>query len=204
MNAPARAWVSGEGAPMVHYIDPQLQRRAVKLMPADYYIGDDEVAIVTVLGSCVAACMRDPVLGIGGMNHFMLPDGDADGGSGARYGSYAMELLINGLLKRGARRERLEAKVFGGGNVLQGFTANPVGTRNSEFVLAYLEAEHIPVLAQDLQGIHPRKVCYFPGSGSALVKRLPHAHDEALVKEESLYKRTLTKAPPRGGVELFD
>jgi chemotaxis protein CheD len=204
VNAPARQWVSGEGQRMIHYIDPQLQRRAVKLMPADYYIGDDEVAIVTVLGSCVAACMRDPVLGIGGMNHFMLPDGDADGGSGARYGSYAMELLINGLLKRGARRERLEAKVFGGGNVLQGFTSNPVGTRNSEFVLAYLEAERIPVLAQDLQGIHPRKVCYFPASGSALVKRLPHAHDEALVKEESLYKRSLTKAPPRGGVELFD
>lgn len=204
MNAPPRRWVSGEGQPMVHYVDPQLQRRAVKLMPADYYIGDDEVAIVTVLGSCVAACMRDPVLGIGGMNHFMLPDGDADGGSGARYGSYAMELLINGLLKRGARRERLEAKVFGGGNVLQGFTANPVGTRNSEFVLAYLAAEGIPVLAQDLQGVHPRKVCYFPASGSALVKRLPHAHDEALAKEEHLYKRTLTKAPPRGGVELFD
>lgn len=204
MNVPARRWVSGEGQPMVDFVDPQLARRAVKLLPADYFIGDDEVAIVTVLGSCVAACLRDPAAGIGGMNHFMLPDGDADGSSGARYGSYSMELLINGLLKRGARRERLEAKLFGGGNVLQGFTANPVGTRNAEFALSYLKTERIPILAQDLQGIHPRKVCYFPASGSALVKRLPHAHGETLASEESLYKRNLNKATPRGGVELFD
>jgi chemotaxis protein CheD len=204
VSAVPAGFVSGEGQRMIHYIDPQLKRRAVKLLPADYYVGDDDVAIVTVLGSCVAACMRDPVLGIGGMNHFMLPDGDADGGSGARYGSYAMELLINGLLKRGARRERLEAKVFGGGNVLQGFTSNPVGTRNSEFVIRYMQAERIPVLAQDLLGIHPRKVCYFPGTGSAMVKRLPHAHDEALVKEEKAYQSKLSRAVPAGGVELFD
>lgn len=204
MNAPIRRWISGEGQTMAHYVDPQLQRRAVKLLPADYFIGDDEVAIVTVLGSCVAACMRDPVLRVGGMNHFMLPSGNADGGSGARYGSYAMELLINGLLKRGARRERLEAKVFGGGNVLQGFTSNPVGTRNAEFVLAYLAAERIPILARDLLGIHPRKVCYFPASGSALVKRLPHAHDETVVTQESQYKRSLAAAKSVGDVELFD
>lgn len=206
MSVPALKLVSGVGNPMIHYVDPQLQRRAVKLMPADFYIGTDEVAIVTVLGSCVAACIRDPLTDFGGMNHFMLPDGDADasGGSGARYGSYAMELLINGLLKRGARRERLEAKVFGGGNVLQGFTSNPVGTRNAEFVLRYLAEEGIAVLAQDLQGIHPRKVCYFPGSGSVLVKRLPHAHDDTVIKEETQYKRTLAQKLPRGGVELFD
>jgi chemotaxis protein CheD len=204
VSVTARRVLSGEGQQMVHYMDPQLQRRAVKLLPADYYIGDDDIAIVTVLGSCVAACIRDSTLNLGGMNHFMLPDGDADGGSGARYGSYSMELLINGLLKRGARRERLESKVFGGGNVLQGFTSNPVGTRNAEFVLRYLKAERIPVLAQDLLGIHPRKVCYFPGTGSALVKRLPHAHDDALVKAEKDYQRKLAKAIPAGGVELFD
>ncbi len=204
MSAVARTVYSGEGQQMVHYIDAQLQRRAVKLLPADYYIGDDDIAIVTVLGSCVAACIRDPAIGIGGMNHFMLPDGDADGGSGARYGSYSMELLINGLLKRGARRERLEAKVFGGGNVLQNFTHNLVGTRNSDFVLRYLADERITVLAQDLLGIHPRKVCYFPGTGSALVKRLPHAHDDALVREEKDYQRTLARAAPVGAVELFN
>lgn len=204
MSAVARTVYSGEGQQMVHYIDAQLQRRAVKLLPADYYIGDDDIAIVTVLGSCVAACIRDPAIGIGGMNHFMLPDGDADGGSGARYGSYSMELLINGLLKRGARRERLEAKVFGGGNVLQNFTHNLVGTRNSEFVLRYLADEKITMLAQDLLGIHPRKVCYFPGTGSALVKRLPHAHDDALVREEKDYQRTLAHSAPVGAVELFN
>ena len=204
MSAVARTVYSGEGQQMAHYIDAQLNRRAVKLLPSDYYIGDDDVAIVTVLGSCVAACIRDPTIAIGGMNHFMLPDGEADGGSGARYGSYAMELLINGLLKRGARRERLQAKVFGGGNVLQNFTHNLVGTRNSEFVLRYLADENVAILAQDLLGIHPRKVCYFPGTGSALVKRLPHVHDDALVRDEKKYQRTLARAVPSGAVELFD
>lgn len=204
MNATAAAVFSGEGNRMAHYIDVQLQRRVVKLLPADYYIGDDDVSIVTVLGSCVAACIRDAQSGLGGMNHFMLPDGAADGSSGARYGSFSMELLINGLLKRGARRERLEAKVFGGGNVLKGFTSNPVGTRNSEFVLEYLKIEGIPIVAQDLLGIHPRKVCYFPGTGSALVKRLPHAHDDEVARDESAFQRTLAKKLPSGGIELFD
>ena len=199
MSTPARH-LKG---PMPYY-DVQLQMDALKLMPADYVVTDRDIALSTVLGSCVAACMRDPVLRIGGMNHFMLPDGgDADDTS-ARYGSYAMELLINELLKAGARRERLEAKVFGGGNVLKSFTTNPVGTRNAEFVIAYLKAERIPVVAQDLGSIHPRKVWYIPATGKVLVRRLPHAHDTAVASEEIAYRNQLKQQPSAGGVELFD
>lgn len=199
MSTPART-LKG---PMPYY-DVQLQMDALKLMPADYVVTSKDIALSTVLGSCVAACMRDPVLRIGGMNHFMLPDGgDADDTS-ARYGSYAMELLINELLKAGARRERLEAKVFGGGNVLKSFTTNPVGTRNAEFVIAYLKAERIPVVAQDLGSIHPRKVWYIPATGKVLVRRLPHAHDTAIASEEIAYRNQLKQQPSAGGVELFD
>lgn len=185
------------------YFDVQLQMDALKLMPADYVVTSKEIALSTVLGSCVAACMRDPVLRIGGMNHFMLPDGGGDDTS-ARYGSYAMELLINELLKAGARRERIEAKVFGGGNVLKSFTTNPVGTRNAEFVIAYLKAERIPVVAQDLGSIHPRKVWYIPSTGKVLVRRLPHAHDTTVATEEIAYRNQLRQQPAAGGVELFD
>jgi chemotaxis protein CheD len=199
MNVPART-LKG---PMP-YFDVQLQMEALKLMPADYVVTAKNIALSTVLGSCVAACMRDPVLQIGGMNHFMLPDGGDGDDTSARYGSYAMELLINELLKNGARRERLEAKVFGGGNVLKSFTVNPVGTRNAEFVIAYLKAERIPVVAQDLGSIHPRKVWYIPATGKVLVRRLPHAHDTTVATEEIAYRNQLRQQPSAGGVELFD
>lgn len=186
------------------YFDVQLQMDALKLMPADYVVTDREVALSTVLGSCVAACIRDPVMRIGGMNHFMLPDGGDGDDTSARYGSYAMELLINDLLKSGARRDRLEAKVFGGGNVLKSFTVNPIGTRNAEFVIAYLRAERIPVVAQDLGSIHPRKVWFIPSTGKVLVRRLPHAHDTTVTTEEIAYRNRLKQQPKAGGVELFD
>lgn len=185
------------------YYDTQLQMDALKLMPADYAVTAKDIALSTILGSCVSACIRDPVLRIGGMNHFMLPDsGDADDVS-ARYGGYAMELLINELIKAGARRERFEAKLFGGGNVLKGFTSNPVGTRNAEFATEYLRAERINVLAQDLGGIHPRKIWYMPASGKVLVRRLPHAHDTNVATEEIAYRTRITQQPVAGGVELF-
>ena len=190
---------------VLRYRDPQFQVPAAKLLPTQYLVVDDGTALVTVLGSCIAACIRDPMLQIGGMNHFMLPDGQAGDGAPARYGSYAMEVLINDLLKRGANRSRLEAKVFGGGNVLKGFTNNPVGTRNAEFVLNYLKAEQIPVVAEDLRGIHPRKIWFFPGTGRVVVQRLPHAHEEAeIAAAESAVRARLAKAPVTGAVELFE
>jgi chemotaxis protein CheD len=183
------------------YYDAALQTRAIKLLPADYAISDEPLAIVTLLGSCVAACLYDPMLRVGGMNHFMLPDGEADTGN-ARYGAHAMELLINALLKRGARRARLLAKVFGGGNVLRGFH-DPIGSRNARFVLGYLDAERIPVQASDLGDIHPRKVAFFVQSGRTLVRRLPATRDRELVDVERAYREQLSHRPRGGSVELF-
>ena len=194
--------VAAELAPGSYY-DSALQTRAIRLLPADYIVTDQPLALVTLLGSCVAACLYDPALSIGGMNHFMLPGGAGNDATCARYGANAMELLINDLLKRGARRPRLLAKVFGGGNVLSGFHSDPIGTRNARFVLEYLAAEHIPVMAQDLGDIHARKVGFYPQSGRTLVRRLPATRDDGIVDaERALYGR-LTRAPASGGVELF-
>lgn len=151
------------------YYDRTFDCDAAKILPGEYYFTHKDMMIVTVLGSCVSACIRDRVSGIGGMNHFMLPDGgnDADSPISAsmRYGTYAMEILINDVLKAGARRENLEAKVFGGGNVLRGFIAINVGERNAQFVRDYLKAENIRVVAEDLNDIYPRKVYFFPRTG---------------------------------------
>jgi len=184
------------------YFDTALQTRAIRLLPADYLVTDEPVALVTLLGSCVAACLYDPVLGLGGMNHFMLPGGDANDASSARYGANAMELLINDLLKRGARRQRLQAKVFGGGNVLSGFHSDPIGTRNADFVVTYLAAEKIPVLARDLGDNQARKVGFFVRTGRSFVKRLPPTRDGVVEAERALYGR-LARAPAAGSVELF-
>jgi chemotaxis protein CheD len=161
--------------------------------------------LVTVLGSCVAACVRDVDLGIGGMNHFMLPDdGGRDAvGTSARYGTYAMEVLINHLIKMGARRNRLEAKVFGGGAVMESLSSSNVGVRNAEFVLKYLKTEKIPVVAKDLLDSYPRKVYYFPENGRVLVKKLHRVHNETLFTREANYKSKLSTADVAGDIELF-
>lgn len=183
------------------YFDSALQTRAIKLLPADYLVTGQPVPLVTLLGSCVAACVYDTAVQLGGMNHFMLPDG-TPGDVCARYGAHAMELVINDLLKLGARRSRLQAKVFGGGNVLRGF-ADPIGTRNAEFVLDYLDAERIPIVAQDLGDIFPRKICFFAQSGRALVRRLPATREREVADVELAYRSRLSGAPASGGVELF-
>ena len=188
--------------PTGSYFDPALGTQAIRLLPADYMATDAPVALVTLLGSCVAACLYDPALQLGGMNHFMLPGGDINDATSARYGVNAMELLINDLLKRGARRQRLQAKVFGGGNVLSGFHSDPIGTRNANFVQAYLAAEGIPVVASDLGDNQARKVCFFVQSGRSLVKRLPATRDDVVDAERALYGR-LARAPAAGTVELF-
>lgn len=182
------------------YYDPALDADVIKLLPAEWRVSSEPLALATVLGSCVAACLYDPIAKVGGMNHFMLPDA-APGDGSARYGAHAMELLINGLLKHGAMRSRLQAKVFGGGNVLPGMTLDPIGTRNGNFVLNYLTAERIPIVAQDLFGVQPRKVCFFVRTGRTLVKRLPAAGEIARV--ERAYRSQLAQKPVAGSVELF-
>ncbi len=188
------------------YFDRTFDCQAAKILPGEYYFTNKDMLIVTVLGSCVSACIRDRVTGLGGMNHFMLPDGGGDGSpvsASARYGTYAMEILINDLLKAGARRENLEAKVFGGGAVLKGFTAINVGERNAAFVLNFLKVEKIRVVAEDLNDIYPRKVYFFPRTGKVLVKKLMQSHNDTLVKREIEYASRLKVAPVAGDIDLF-
>ena len=147
------------------YRDPRFDAVAVKVFPGDHYVtADAGEMLVTILGSCVTACIRDPLAGVGGMNHFMLPESAGSGWDTAsasmRYGNVVMERLINDILKRGGARERLEIKVFGGGNVMNGTTN--IGHRNAEFVEEYLAAEGLPIAAHHLRGNLPRRVHYFP------------------------------------------
>lgn len=187
------------------YYDRAFDCDAAKILPGEYYHTGKDMLIVTVLGSCVSACIRDRVSGHGGMNHFMLPDGGDSGPVSAsmRYGTYAMEVLINELLKTGARRENLDAKVFGGGAVLKGFTAINVGERNATFVINYLKTEKIRVLAEDLNDIYPRKVYFFPRSGKVLVKKLMQSHNNTLEQRERDYARRLKVEPVGGAIDLF-
>ena len=185
------------------YKDHHFQYDAVKVLPGEYFVSADDMVLMTVLGSCISACIWDGRVRAGGMNHFMLPDGDAGDGFG-RYGSYAMELLINEMLKRGARRESMQAKVFGGAQVMAGFTSMNVGERNTKFVLDYLATERIPVVSQDVLDRHPRKVCFFPVTGKALVKRLAHSHPETLAVEERKGNAAVVARSTFGGsVDLF-
>lgn len=184
-----------------HYFDRDVGRMAIKLLPSEYYVTTDHTVLSTVLGSCVAACLHDAQAGVAGMNHFMLPDDGEPGGGSMRYGAYAMDVLVRELVRAGARRERLQAKVFGGGAVLAGMTTLNIGDRNADFVLRYLKAEEIRVAAQDLRGPHARRVSYFPVGGLALVRRLTRQDDEVSVaRDERALARaiaTSARAPAR-------
>lgn len=189
------------------YFDRKHETEAARVLPGEYYATDQNMLLVTVLGSCVTACIRDRQNGIGGMNHFMLPDGRIDendpSSMSARYGIYAMEILINHIIKIGARRANLEAKVFGGGNVMPGLIEANVGERNAEFVLGFLETENIPIVARDLVDIYPRKVHYFPSTGKVFVRKLRDLPDSAIIERERNYSLRLPKASIGGAIELF-
>jgi len=189
------------------YYDNHFSMEAAKIMPGEYYATTRDMLVVTVLGSCVSVCLRDKATGIGGMNHFMLPHSDNDPQNpvsvSARYGSYAMEMLINHLIKLGAKRNNFEAKVFGGGNVLRGFTVTNVGARNADFALDFLHSEKIKIVAEDLLDIYPRKVYYFPKTGRALIKKLKSVHNNTIVDRERDYESRLDYAKMEGDVELF-
>lgn len=195
----------GEHLATNRYFDPTFNSEAVKVLPGEYTVTTTNMLQVTVLGSCVSACIRDREKGIGGMNHFMLADAaeQAPNSASARYGTYAMEILINHLLKLGARRGSLEAKVFGGGRVMAALANSNVGERNCSFVLDFLKTEGIFVSAQDLLDVHPRKVYFFPASGRVLVKKLTRLHNDTLLRRESEYAARLTETPASGEIELF-
>ena len=185
------------------FFDHHFQHNAVKVLPGEYFVARESLVIMTVLGSCIAACLWDSRMHVGGMNHFMLPEADGGDASG-RYGSYAMELLINEMMKLGARRETLQAKIFGGGQVMANFTTTNVGERNTRFVRDYLATERIPVVSEDVLDICPRKVVFFPVTGKAMVKRLAHAHPEELVAQEKRGNAaTVAQTTAGGSVDLF-
>lgn len=188
------------------------QRRVVtaKILPGEFYVTRNTEWIATTLGSCVSACIWDSAAAIGGMNHFMLPLTEEQShkvtwgnvaSDATRYGNYAMEHMINELLKHGASRERLQAKVFGGARVLRHLT--DVGERNAEFVLNYLREEKIALVGEDLLDVFPRKVLFDPISGKVLLKHLRSMHNDTITSRERLYQDGLDKAPVGGDVELF-
>lgn len=178
----------------------------VKVFPGEFYVTAkaDEV-LVTVLGSCVAACIRDTRTGIGGMNHFMLPHSQAGRWAGdmqsTRFGNFAMEKLINELMKAGCSRDSLEIKVFGGGNVTD--TANAIGTENSEFILRYLEAEGLRCVAQDLGGQLPRRIHYTPSTGKVVRRLLGASELSAVARDENEYVSRLSTRSTGGDIQLF-
>ena len=188
--------------------DPNQACTVVKILPGEFYVSREDEQVGTVLGSCVSACIHDPVRHLGGMNHFMLPEpkgaGDswsAANGRAARYGSEAMEQLINALIKAGSRREDFSIKLFGGGRVLAQMT--DVGKRNIEFVHRYLATEALRVVAEDLGDVYPRQVQFYPQSGRVRVRQLRRQGDAALVAGESSYLKQLANDPIQGEVELF-
>jgi len=183
------------------FYDAHFKNDAVKILPGEYFVHHEDLLIMTTLGSCIAACLWDRNAKVGGMNHFMLPEGSGDSG---RYGSYAMELLINEMMKRGASRTTMEAKVFGGGQVISGMNSMNVGERNTEFVIEYLKTERIPILSKDVMDVYPRKVCFLPASGKAMVKRLAPANAEALVAQDRAAAQRAVPASTGGGsIDLF-
>lgn len=177
---------------------------AARVLPGQYYVsGREDEMITTVLGSCISACIRDNVLNIGGLNHFMLPEGDTDmDGMAARYGAYAMEHLINDILKVGGRRENLEVKIFGGGKMMRGLS--DVGGKNIAFVRSFLAVEGLQVVAEDVGLEFSRKINYFPTTGRVLVKRLRSLHANMVINEEAEYERKLHDKPTANDIELFD
>jgi len=191
--------------------DPRIQRWSAKILPGEYYVTRHAEAVSTVLGSCVSACMRDVELGVGGMNHFMLPEDTSvgtdpwspvEGSSSGRYGAHAMESLINETLKLGARRERLEIKLFGGGKILPSMT--DVGARNIAFVRGFVALEKLKVAAEDLGGTAPRHLIYFPATGQVLVKKLKPVETRRVAEHDVEYRARLAAAPADCDVELFD
>ena len=178
-----------------------------RVFPGEFLLtGEPETTLVTVLGSCVSACIRNPRIGFGGLNHFMLPEsepGEWKGvGAAYRYGNFAMEALINEVLKSGCLRHEIEVKLFGGATM--GQSSSTIGRENSAFALSYLAAEHIPVIASDLGGRQGRRIHYNPFSGK-VQRLLLRDHDAPpLASEEARYRQKLKTTRVCGDVDLFE
>ena len=191
--------------------DSRLDAFVSKILPGEFYVTRHPEYIATTLGSCVSACIWDERSKIGGMNHFMLPmteqlSHEVTWGSvpsqATRYGNYAMEHLINAILKQGGIRKNLCAKVFGGGKVLK--QKSDVGDRNAEFVVQYLGAESIPILAEDLYADYARKLLFFPLTGQVMMKKIQTYHNDTILSREQRYEVSIRGSKIEGEIELFD
>ncbi len=192
------------------YWDKQSLRFVAKIIPGEYYVTIQEELITTVLGSCISACIRCRLFGVGGMNHFMLPnnpnvandnwDNTAVNGA-ARYGSFAMEQMINDILRHGGSRKHIEVKIAGGGQVL-GQNSN-IGNRNIDFVMEYIRTEKLNLAGEDVGDVYPRKVMYDPKSGQMWVKKIRKLEKNTIMEREQRYQHQLAEQPVGGDVELF-
>jgi chemotaxis protein CheD len=195
---------TARGAVPRRYRHPQEGNWHVQLTQGETFVTDasDEV-LTTVLGSCVAACIRDPVVAVGGMNHFLLPDGNDKHANALCYGINAMELLINGIMKRGGVRSRMEAKLFGGANVMA--TLSEIGSRNAEFARRFLTDEGIRIVGGDLGGVLPRRIEYWPVTGRARQMTVGDEGEEVIRQElaQSGSRWTNHVNTDDGDVELF-
>ena len=180
-----------------------LERLARNVNPGGWAI-EGERPIATLLGSCVAVCLWDPQLRVGGLNHFMLPKYEKSSNrdlDALLCGNFCMEALMNGMLARGAQKKRLQGKAFGGGNVIASLTGVSIGQRNAEFAREWLTREGVPLLASDLMGPWSRKVIFNPQTGEAFCKR--GQTNQSVVEAESSYASTLMVAPQKADIELF-
>lgn len=188
-----------------------------KLLPGEYYVTKNDEALTTVLGSCIACCIYDLEAGIGGMNHFMLPHLNEDGGSPnwdmshpdaeTRFGNFAMEKLINEVMKNGGRRSFLQFKIFGGGNILNS-ASQYIGKRNIEFTKHFIANEGFQLTSSDTGSKHPRKVVFYPMSGRVQVKKLGQLKNNTLSQREDNYEKQVQvtfkrQARDKSDVELF-
>ena len=187
------------------YWDKRRNCFVAKILPGEFYVTRHHELISTVLGSCVSACIRDKLLGLGGVNHFMLPHNSQSSkghaGAAARYGCFAMEQMINSILKLGGHRERLEAKLVGGGKIITG--VGDIGQQNINFAQRYLILEGIATIAEDLGGNRPRKLLYNPTTGKLKVKKLNSMHNNTLLDRESNYRNHLQEQSFDNEIELF-
>lgn len=192
------------------YWDKRHKVYSAKLLPGEYYVSTSGEMINTVLGSCIAACIRDVNIGVGGMNHFMLPIGSEEVHQGkihltsaTRYGNFAMEMLINEIIKAGGRKGNMEVKLFGGGRVLSSLTTIDIGRKNIDFVHQYLIDEGLSIITEDVGDIYPRKILYYPDTGRVRMKKLHSMHNDTITKREASYSKELNDTPVDSDVELF-
>ncbi|NNE64447.1 MAG: chemoreceptor glutamine deamidase CheD [Gammaproteobacteria bacterium] len=191
------------------YWDYRMQSISAKILPGEYYVTASNEVVTTVLGSCVSACIRERDTGVGGMNHFLLPLNKGESWSSRelaslanRYGNYAMENMINDILKQGGRKKNLEVKIFGGSRIIDSMT--DIGKSNVRFVRNYLTTEELTVLSEDVGGTNPRKIMFFPGSGKVLVKKIKELHNDTIIRREVEYIDSIERDKAHGDVDFFD